>query len=181
MKYDVTHTRPFNLSHAKDGAPFCTTIGNEIDIYTFIGNFSRFPLIGQHNITGEAFNWSNEGLCLQITQNSDYDLVMLPIGICEGLPVFIGDFLYPKRSDEGFSMSYWLDVDEEISEMSWKPFIEKEAIPVLTNIQLFEQYYKYEKICCIAENENFYTTLYNNIPKHIALSIWQAAIASTNV
>lgn len=182
MKHDVTHTRWFNLEHAKEGAPFCCRNGVKAALYNTNSKNKNYPLVGELLELGEPHAWSivGETYGKLDAEKDEYDLVMLPLGICEGFPVYTNDFLYTKISDQGFSMSYWLDVDKEISEMSWKPFVEKENFQLLTNFELFEQYYKYEKICCIAENENFYTTLYNNIPKHIALSIWQAAIASLN-
>ena len=94
MKHNTEHTKPFNLEHAKAGAPYCQRNGLPARIGIWDGKGEDVKLIGaltENNGYEYAAVWDTTGRTL--THNNSATLIMLPLGMCEGKPVFVGDEL----------------------------------------------------------------------------------------
>jgi len=90
------HTKPFNAEHAKAGAPYCQRNGLAALIGIWNGRNPIVPLIGEReNSKGQfsATTWTANGGNPNPNGTESNDLVMLPLGYCEGKPVFVGDEL----------------------------------------------------------------------------------------
>ena len=88
------HFKEFNAEHAKAGAPYGQRNGLEARIGIWDVNSKFYPLSGVRSTSKEelACSWTEEGR--STTQGvSCCDLVMLPLGYCEGVPVFVDDLL----------------------------------------------------------------------------------------
>lgn len=86
------HYRPFNIEQAKAGAPYGCINGQEATILKWDARFPNRPLLGIYSRQDCAIGWSNTGESA-LALNSGTDLIMLPLGMCEGKPVFYGDEL----------------------------------------------------------------------------------------
>lgn len=108
------HTKPFDLNSAKAGAPYAQRSGllarigiwdKKVEYYKLTGAIQRFE--------GNELEWD---CCWSIEGKSNFesvqetDLVMLPLGYCEGKPVFVGDELadvigskFTLRADSKYS------------------------------------------------------------------------------
>ena len=92
----IEHTKPFDLNFAKAGAPYAQRRGLPARVIIYdrkcTSGFILIALLtcgdGIENI--EALNSDGR---LSHTHELPGDLVMLPLGYCEGKPVFVGDSL----------------------------------------------------------------------------------------
>lgn len=85
-----TPHKPFNLEHARAGAPYGCANGYEATILKWGSRNTHFPLLGCSGGDDSATAWRNNGLsCV----GDQYNLVMLPLGYIDGKPVFVGDEL----------------------------------------------------------------------------------------
>jgi hypothetical protein len=89
----MKETKPFNLEHAKAGAPYMCRNGQEATIIKWDGRDSGYPLIGVRGIQDMPGAWNVRGAWLQSESEDVYDLVMTPLGHINGKPVFVGDKL----------------------------------------------------------------------------------------
>lgn len=85
------HTKPFNLEHAKEGAPYGLVCGEEVTILKWDARYENRPLLGVYGKNDRAIGWDASGSGGSF--GPGYDLVMLPLGYCERKPVFVGDEL----------------------------------------------------------------------------------------
>lgn len=86
------HTKPFHFDHAKAGAPYGTATGMPVEIlkWDMQGNVhSILAIVGDRQ---ECARYTRLG-----TNGSYADLVMLPLGMVEGKPVFVGDQLQNSK------------------------------------------------------------------------------------
>lgn len=82
-------TRPFNIEHARAGAPFCTAGGEKVEIFKW-DRKHLLCIIGE--IQNDCLNvcgWTADGGNKSMTY--DRTLVMTPLGYIDGKPVFVGD------------------------------------------------------------------------------------------
>lgn len=86
------HTRPFNVEHAKTGAPYACRDGSPATVFKWDAKGDPFALIGftEHGGSEVPENWTANGL-RTVRGEHPGDLVMLPLGYIEGKPVFVGD------------------------------------------------------------------------------------------
>ena len=93
------HTKEFNVEHAKQGAPYCQRNGLAARIGIWDSK-SSYPLVGvaAHSLGYLEYSssWSSVGVSSRIDMGTD--LVMLPLGYCDGRPVFVGDELIYNRA-----------------------------------------------------------------------------------
>lgn len=87
--------RPFNLEHARDGAPIATRIGSKAEILKWDMRGGDCPLLGfvDNGDGGEqSARWNLDG---DVAGNfgRGCSLVMTPLGYIDGKPVFVGDEL----------------------------------------------------------------------------------------
>lgn len=89
---EPSHTRPFNAEHARAGAPYATRGGLDATILKWDGRSKESPLIGVYGPNDASNDWGFDGFSHAVghTKN-DYDLVMTPLGMIDGKPVFVGD------------------------------------------------------------------------------------------
>lgn len=90
------HTKEFNAEHAKAGAPYCQRNGLAARIGIWDGRSftTNTCLIGEYEYSEGRFSatpWLASGGNPNGTRSND--LIMLPLGYCEGKPVFVGDEL----------------------------------------------------------------------------------------
>lgn len=94
-KYDEAHCRPFNIEHAKAGAPVVQKNGNTPRIHVFDRKAdNEFIIAGLAVYSVYEYNevWNKDGICGHAS-GSDVNLLMAPLGYCEGDPVHMGDKL----------------------------------------------------------------------------------------
>jgi len=81
------HTRPFDMSAAKAGAPYCCRDGSEATVLKWDCRDKDYPLVGVIGTTDTAADWGFDGRhCM-----ASISLVMTPLGYIDGKPVFAGD------------------------------------------------------------------------------------------
>lgn len=108
------HFRPFNIEQAKAGAPIgCRGGFSVVQIVKFDAKKARYPVIGvvDYGAEGEvAISWCANGAHVNTGAEHHLDLVMLPLGMCEGKPVFVGDKLEQRdRHNES-----WVALDAQV-------------------------------------------------------------------
>jgi hypothetical protein len=91
-------TRPFDLEHAKAGAPIALREGSTTAAILKWDARGAFPLVGLIN-QETACQWSLSGVH---PTTKDFDLVMTPLGYIDGKPVFTGDkYVFAKGMGHG--------------------------------------------------------------------------------
>lgn len=110
-------TRPFNLEHAKAGAPFCCKDGMHARIYQFFDAVLIGLTTNPDGSHPACAQWDLTGACTQSRQGflaSESDLVMIPLGYVEGKPVFVGDEVRDRWNNSitayigmGFDPAHW--------------------------------------------------------------------------
>ena len=98
------HFKEFNVEHAKAGAPYAQRNGLAALVGLWGGRNETYQLIGEHDTGSGSFaanTWTKKGATLATFMGRgvkhNYDLVMTPLGMCEGRPVFVGDELVLMR------------------------------------------------------------------------------------
>jgi hypothetical protein len=97
-------TRPFNLEHAKAGAPYACQGGFAATVLKWDANNSLYPLLGYVTESGHDYpeNWAASGTC--DPNGGDYEhrrnLVMTPLGYIEGRAFFVGDRIVGNTGEE---------------------------------------------------------------------------------
>lgn len=84
-------SKPFNANHARAGALYCCRDGTEATVLKWDGR-GKYPIIGVASDIDKQAIWMQDGHILD-NANRDYDLVMLPLGMVDGRPVFMGDIV----------------------------------------------------------------------------------------
>ena len=98
-------TKPFNLDHAKAGAPYATRDGQEATILKWDGRHkSGYPLVGVYGIEDQPDSWRIDGFFGNLVRDH-LDLVMTPLGFIDGKPVFVGDELVVKGAATPYTAS----------------------------------------------------------------------------
>jgi hypothetical protein len=87
------HTRPFNLEHAKAGAPYCCRDGREATVFKWDCRHDEKRLAGIAGPLDVIAAWHASGRFGDQENETTYDLVMTPLGMVDGKPVFVGDEL----------------------------------------------------------------------------------------
>jgi hypothetical protein len=83
-------SKPFDQAAARAGAPFCCRDGRSADILKWDGRRPGEPLIGFQSDSDIPASWTAGG-AYETGSEGDIDLVMLPLGLIDGEPVFVGD------------------------------------------------------------------------------------------
>lgn len=98
IEFNPSHTRPFNIDHARAGAPFRSRDGSEVKVLKFdMKSENGFCILGlstDENGFENCASWLATGKYTPDVAEHESDLVMMPVGYCEGEPVFIGDVLF---------------------------------------------------------------------------------------
>lgn len=84
------HTRPFNLEHAKAGAPYCCRDGAEAMVIKWDCRDGKWPLVGVMGANDNPVAWGADGGS-DYCQEASFDIVMTQLGFIDGKPVFVGD------------------------------------------------------------------------------------------
>lgn len=84
-------SKPFNMEHARAGAPFCLRGGGPATVLKWDGRRKGEPLIGFRTEQDIPSSWSAGGVYFSDCLEGPDDLVMLPLGLIGGKPVFVGD------------------------------------------------------------------------------------------
>jgi hypothetical protein len=94
-------SKPFNMEHARAGAPFCLRGGGPATVLKWDGRRNGEPLIGFRTEQDIPSSWSAGGVYFSDGLEGPDDLVMLPLGLIDGKPVFLGDeVLAAPRGEE---------------------------------------------------------------------------------
>lgn len=133
MKPD--HTRSFNREHAEAGAPICCANGTKVEVLRWLSG----KAIGiHHGINGEQFAaaWSDSGQA-EGWPNDELSLVMTPLGMIEGKPVWWDSEFLNARGVKYTANQTMIEFD--YSGCKWPP-----AAPVIetkmTGKEAFEMY-----------------------------------------
>lgn len=89
------HTKEFNAGHAQAGAPYAQRNGleAEVGLWNIPGEYQLVGVRTTHTGMKLATMWTHAGTFNLRRDVMCEDLVMLPLGYCEGKPVFVGDEL----------------------------------------------------------------------------------------
>lgn len=90
MSNNIPHYRPFNHEHARAGAPFSTIDGRSVEIIRWDVRGGDCPLLGivENGAHGQlVVRWTTDGV-QYAERTADEQLVMTPLGMCDGKPVF---------------------------------------------------------------------------------------------
>lgn len=85
------HFVPFNFDHAKAGAPYGTETGAPVEILKWDMQRATSPILALVGDRQETALYGRDGLSSGFSK-----LVMLPLAMVEGKPVFVGDELRYK-------------------------------------------------------------------------------------
>lgn len=93
-------TKPFNIEHAKAGAPYGCRDGRDAQVLKWDRNVSDFPLLGVIGKSDDPRTWVSTGASVYGAHGDEYDcdLVMMPLGLVDGKPVFVGDELEQRMT-----------------------------------------------------------------------------------
>jgi hypothetical protein len=136
------HTKPFNVEHAKAGAPYCQRNGLPAWVMRWERQSLNYGISGDRRLTSgvdSTASWTVKGAQFSDGTKSDNDLVMLPLGYCEGKPVFVGDKLEDTRAKNVFYYFKASDVGADFTHTTWprtapvmphlfSPYVEREYI-----------------------------------------------------
>lgn len=93
-------TKPFDLGHAQAGAPYSCRDGREATVLKWDGRHPVYPINGVSGPDDYMTCWTVVGQYHAEQRSSPNDLVMLPLGMIDGKPVFVGDeFLWPVSGE----------------------------------------------------------------------------------
>jgi len=96
------HSRPFSMVDAQAGAPYCCINGVTATIIKWDCRRDGYPLLGVTAEEDTPCVWSIDGIGAYAVDQ----LVMLPLGMIGGKPVFTGDMLvYARKSTEFAAMA----------------------------------------------------------------------------
>lgn len=90
--------RPYNHEHAQAGAPIGLRNGCDVKIHHVVPEFDK--LIGMfYGVDGtvHAGEWNLKGAYYDFGHGGRLDIIMPPVGYCEGKPVFVGDTLIDPK------------------------------------------------------------------------------------
>lgn len=95
-------SRPFNILDAKAGAPYCCRDGRTAQVLKWDRNVSDYPMMGVVGKSDDPRTWTATGSATYGAHGEEYDcdLVMLPLGMCQSKPVFMGDELVTRFGDK---------------------------------------------------------------------------------
>lgn len=135
------HFKPFDLNLAKQGAP----VGAAAERITIeILKYTDHLVIGTiaYGTTHEnAMSWKHDGVS---NLGPESDLVMLPLGYCEGKPVFVGDELIDKEDGHKVAATpLWKNMDGTL--WKWPKPEPKYPETRMTWDDLCEHYFLYGK------------------------------------
>lgn len=115
MSAPIQH-RPFNLEHARAGAPIATRSGLGVDILKW-DRKATMPIIGILNDgPSTVVAWNIEGSNLM---NESYHLVMTPLGYIDGKPVFAGDHLVTPTGMQWIATPTCRGGDRSLGDCHW--------------------------------------------------------------
>jgi hypothetical protein len=97
MKNDM---KPFNIEHAKAGAPYGYLDGTTAEILKF-DILGPYPILSIWN-SQFTFKHLPDGSVEKGSSKSTNNLVMIPLGYCERKPVFVGDKLFYPHTKENY-------------------------------------------------------------------------------
>lgn len=121
-EFNIDHCRPFNLEHAKDGAPYCQRSGRAARIGIWDSNNpDGYTLAGVRTNDDESEyseSWDSKGK-FHLGHDSGIDLVMLPIGYCQGKPVHFGDILVSIRNHKVLIDKSAIGANFDLFGLSW--------------------------------------------------------------
>lgn len=96
------HSKPFDIDSAKNGAPFSQSNGDEAQIFIW-DLFGPFPIAGKARGWDNNWSvvaWSSDGRVDTARMGEAVSLIMTPLGMIDGKPVFCGDeFLLPVSNE----------------------------------------------------------------------------------
>lgn len=130
-------SRPFNLEHAKAGAPYCCRDGEDATILKWDCRDPNFPLVGIFGDSDDATEWSAAGQ-YNCQLNPEYDLVMLPLGFIDGKPIFVGDELVYISSGR---TTFVEPGDKNFSHCRWPALTPAYPVTLMTDGDLVSNYY----------------------------------------
>lgn len=94
MKTPPLHTRPFNLEHARAGAPFCGAEGQPMSVFVWDRKHPSHPIVAMEDEgEQEVVAFRTDGTADHGVAFITSKLVMTPLGMLGGKPVFVGDEL----------------------------------------------------------------------------------------
>lgn len=119
------HTRAFNKNHAQDGAPYRLRNGREATVLMWTSRNLLYKLAGVYGSEDTPGNWMLDG-SFDTRGPSDFDLVMVPLGLIDGKPVFTGDKIVNAygyevsvpTSSRDFDCCRWPVLEKKFSELA---------------------------------------------------------------
>lgn len=133
-------SKPFNVLDAKAGAPYCCRNGEEAIILKWDGRRFNEPLVGCIGTDDIPASWGNDGRHVPDEPcPRPRDLVMLPVGMCQSKPVFMGDELVTRFGEKFVVETKHIgDLDEE---NTWPAPAPAYPVTLMTDGDLVSNYY----------------------------------------
>lgn len=132
-------SKPFNLEHAKAGAPFAGEHGEAVRVLIWDRKHPTHPIIAI-KVDGDQ-----EAVAFRIDGTTDYGhpavvqrLVMLPLGFIDGKPIFVGDELVYISSGR---TTFVEPDDKNFSHCRWPALTPAYPVTLMTDGDLVSNYY----------------------------------------
>jgi hypothetical protein len=140
----MQQTKPFNLEHAKAGAPYACRNGSPATILKWDAKGSEFTLIGFVDRDGVGNDipesWMAEGFVRATRERRNHDLVMLPLGEIDGKPVFVGDEVETNAFGDGWKRVTVCPSDNGFFTCRWPAPAKQYPVTALSGDELVKIY-----------------------------------------
>lgn len=108
------HSKPFDLGAAKAGAPFCGANGEAVRVLIWDRKHPTHPILAiEEDGDQEAVAFAKDGSTAHNYDSIVRQLVMLPLGLIDDKPVFVGDEIELKLFSNLEGGSPWKRVKAE--------------------------------------------------------------------
>lgn len=109
------HTRPFNLEHARAGAPFSIANGEEVEVLKWDRKHAQC-IVTVSRQDAAIRSYCADGTASHI--DPKFHLVMTPLGYIDGKPVFVGDEIGHREAPDDITVLA-LPHDRDFADCRW--------------------------------------------------------------
>lgn len=135
-------SKPFNILDAKAGAPYCCRDGRTAQVLKWDRNVSDYPMMGVVGKSDDPRTWTATGSATYGAHGAEYDcdLVMLPLGLIDGKPVFVGDKITSPDCKGDTTAHHKMNFGEK-STWAWPVSAPTYPVTLMTDGDLVSNYY----------------------------------------
>lgn len=134
-------SKPFDIISAKAGAPYCCRDGGEAIVLKWDGRRFNESLVGCIGADDGPASWSADGSYMPGEHGArPRDLVMLPLGLIDGKPVFVGDKITSPDCKGDTTAHHKMNFGEK-STWAWPASAPTYPVTLMTDGDLVSNYY----------------------------------------